>query len=128
MIAGLAKLLGVDKWLVGAVAVLIAVSALWSVYAYIDHRGYQRAAVTYQARIDKLVNDYKAAENAEIERQNAANNAAKAREAAAIAEMQAANSKLDTDTKGLADEAAADPDAGKPVLGASSVRRINKVR
>jgi hypothetical protein len=128
MIVGLAKLLGVDKWLVGAVAVLIAVSALCGVYAYIDHRGYQRAAVIYQARIDKLVNDYKAAENAEIERQNAANNAAKAREAAAIAEMQAANSKLDTDTKGLADEAAADPNAGEPVLGAPSVRRINKVR
>lgn len=128
MIGTLAKLLGVDQWLVGVVAALAVVAALWGAYAYIDGRGYDRAAVIYQARIDKLVNDYKAAEIAETERQVAANNAAKAREAAAIAAMQEANSKLETRIKELADEAAADPDAGKPVLGSSSVRRINEVR
>lgn len=115
----------VGRWIAGAMA---GVALLLAAYAYVDHRGYQRAAVTYQARIDKLVGDYNAAEIAETERQVAANNAAKAREASRIAEMQAANSKLETRIKELADEAAADPDAGKPVLGAPSVRRINEVR
>ncbi|MBY5865978.1 hypothetical protein [Rhizobium leguminosarum] len=124
----LAKLLGVDKWIVGVLAALALLAAVGGTVAYIDHRGYQRAAVAYQARIDKLVGDYKSAEIAEVERQVAANNAAKAREASRIAEMQAANSKLETRIKELADEAAADPDAGKPVLGTSSVRRINEVR
>ncbi|NZD50556.1 hypothetical protein [Rhizobium leguminosarum] len=112
------------RYLLGSLA---ALALLLGACAYIDHRGYQRAAVVYQARIDKIVGEYKAAEIAETERQAAANNAAKAREAAAIAAMQEANSKLETRIKELADEAAADPDAGKPVLGASSVRRINEV-
>lgn len=122
-----AKLLGVDKWIVGVIAALALVAAILGAVAYVDHKGYQRAAVAYQARIDKIVGDYKTAEIAEVERQIAANNAAKAREASRIAEMQAANSKLETRIKELADEAAADPDAGKPVLGAPSVRRINEV-
>lgn len=128
MIATVAKLLGLNNivaWLI--VASVVAIAVLGAV-AYIDHRGYERAAVVYQAKIDKIVNDYRAAEIAETERQSAANNAAKAREAIAIAEMQAANSKLETRIKELADEAAKDPDAGKPVLGPSSVRRINEVR
>ncbi|MDF0659723.1 MULTISPECIES: hypothetical protein [unclassified Rhizobium] len=128
MIVWIAKLLGVDKWIVGAVVVMALLAAVGGAYAYVDHRGYQRAAVAYQARIDKLVGDYKAAEIAETERQAAANNAAKAREASRIAEMFAANSKLETRIKELANEAVADPDAGKPVLGAPSVRRINEVR
>jgi hypothetical protein len=110
------------------VAVVAAVLLLLGAYAYVDHKGYQRAAVTYQARIDQLVSDYKAAEIAETERQDAANSAAKAREAIAIEAMRDANSKLETRIKELADEAAKDPDAGKPVLGSSSVRRINEVR
>jgi hypothetical protein len=114
----------VGRWTVGSLA---AILLLFGAYAYVDHKGYQRAAVAYQARIDKIVGDYKAAEIAEIERQDAANNAAKAREAIAIAEMQAANSQLETRIKELAGEAAKDPDARKPVLGAPSVRRINEV-
>ncbi|MBY3434808.1 hypothetical protein HFN89_11805 [Rhizobium laguerreae] len=124
----IAKLLGVDKWIVGAVVVLTLLAVVGGVVAYIDHRGYQRAAVAYQARIDKIVGDYKIAEIAEIERQAAANNAAKTREASRIAEMQAANDQLETQIRELADEAAKDPNAGKLVLDAPSVRRINEVR
>ncbi|MBB3523067.1 hypothetical protein [Rhizobium sp. BK456] len=128
MIGFLAKLLGVDKWLVSVVAAMVLAGALLGAVAYIDHRGYVRAAIVYQARIDKLVNDYHTAEIAETERQVAANNAAKAREAARIAKMLAANSKLETRIKELANEAAADPNAGEPVLRSPSVRRINEVR
>jgi len=109
-------------------AALAAVVVLWGVYAYIDHQGYQRAAVEYQARYDKLVAEYNDARTKEIMRQAAANNAAKALEAARIAELQAANSELETRIKELADEADKDPDAGKPALGAAGVRRINSIR
>ena len=109
-------------------AALVAIAALWGVYAYVDHQGYQRAAVEYQARYDKLVSEYNDARAKEIMRQVMANNAAKALEAARIAELQAANSELETRIKELADEADKDPDAGRAALGASSVQRINKVR
>ena len=109
-------------------AALVAIAAMWGVYTYIDHQGYQRAAVEYQARYDKLVSEYNDARAKEIMRQVMANNAAKALEAARIAELQAANSELETRIKELADEADKDPDAGRAALGAAGVRRINSIR
>jgi hypothetical protein len=109
-------------------AALVAIAALWGVYAYIDDQGYQRAAVTYEAKIVGIHADYAAAALAEAQRQAAANNAAKALEASRIAEMQAANQSLQQQVEELEHEASQDPDAGKPVLGAPSVRRINKIR
>ena len=64
----------------------------------------------------------------EIERQDTANNAAKASEAAAIKSMQADNDTLQNKIEELQREASNDPDAGRAALGASSVRRINQVR
>jgi FKBP-type peptidyl-prolyl cis-trans isomerase (trigger factor) len=107
---------------------VLACLMLWGVYTYIDHQGYQRAAVEYQARYDQLVSEYNDAHAKEIMRQVMANNAAKALEAARIAELQAANSVLETRIKELADEADKDPDAGRAALGAAGVQRINKIR
>lgn len=128
MIGTLAKLLGVDKWLVGAVAALAVVAALWGVYAYIDARGYERAAVEYKAEIAELKRQAVDALNKEVERQASVQNQAKAREAARIAEMQAANEDLQSQIQELQREADEDPSADVPVLGAPSVRRINKIR
>lgn len=111
-----------------AIAAGLAVCMLFGVYTYVDHRGYQRAAVEYQARYDKLVSEYNDARTKEIMRQVVANNAAKALEATRIAELQAANSELETRIKELADEADKDPDAGRAALGAAGVRRINSIR
>jgi hypothetical protein len=115
------------KLIIYAVAVLLAVAGIWGLYAYVDNKGYQRAAIVYQAKIDTLVAHYDAAKNAEIERQSAANNAAKTREEAAIAADDLKAQEISNLRKELADAASKDPDAGKPVLGASSVRRINKI-
>lgn len=128
MIGFIAKLLGIDKLAVGGAALLIAASVLWGVFTYIDHRGYQRGTAEGAVKIAELKAAAVTARDAEIERQDARNSEAKAREAARIAEMQAANSQLETRIKELAGEAAKDPDARKPVLGAPSVRRINEVR
>ncbi|TWB19531.1 hypothetical protein FBZ99_101304 [Rhizobium sp. ERR 1071] len=123
MIAILATPIG--RWLAGA---LVAVLALTGVYFVADHRGYQRAAMTYTAQIEQMKAEAATARAAEIERQNAANNAAKQAEAQRIAQMQADADALQTQIEELQREAHQDPDAGKPAIGASGVQRINKVR
>jgi len=128
MIGALAKLLGVDKWLVGVVAALAIAAALAGAVAYIDHRGYARAEVYYQGQIAELKQAAADARNAEVERQASVQAAAKSREATRIAEMQAEAESLEQKIKELEREADQDPNAGKPALGAPSVQRINKVR
>lgn len=128
MIGALAKLLGVDKWLVGVVAALAIAAALAGAVAYIDHGGYARAEVYYKGQIADLKRAASDARNAEIDRQAGVQAAAKAREASRIAEMQAETDSLEQEIKELEREADQDPDAGKPALGAPSVQRINKVR
>lgn len=107
---------------VGAVVLLLAA------YAYVDHRGYARGAADGAIKIAELKAAAVAARDAEIERQSAANDAAKAREAQRIAEIAAENQSLEDKIKELQREASEDPDAGRVVLGAPSVQRINKVR
>lgn len=107
---------------------ILAALALVAAYFWIDSRGYDRAASKYTAEIATIHASYAAAANAETERQVAASNAAKAREAQRIAEMQAANNSLQSQIEELEREASQDPDAGRAALGATSVQRINKVR
>ena len=128
MIGVLAKLLGVDRWLVSVVAALAVAAALAGAVAYIDHRGYARAETYYTGQIAQLKQAAADARNAEVERQAGVQAAAKAREATRIAEMQAETESLEQKIKELEREADQDPDAGKPALGAPSVQRINKVR
>jgi hypothetical protein len=113
------------RWLIGALA---ALALLVGVYAIADHRGYQRAATAYTAQIAAIKEQAATARANEIERQVAVNDAAKASEARRIAQMQADNDTLQTKIEELQREASQDPNAGKPALGASSVRRINQVR
>ncbi|MDK4727482.1 hypothetical protein [Rhizobium phaseoli] len=115
----------VGRWTVGTLA---AILLLFGAYAYVDHRGYARAEAHYKAVIAAEHAAAVTARDAETERQAAANNAAKAREAERIAEMQAANESLNQKIEELQREASQDPDAGRVVLGAPSVRRVNKVR
>ncbi len=123
MIAFLSTSLG--RWITG---VLVAVLTLAGVYFVADHRGYQRAATAYTAQIEQMKAEAATARANEIERQDAANNAAKQAEAQRIAQMQADADALQTQIEELQREAHQDPDAGKPAIGASGVQRINKVR
>ncbi|MBY5585324.1 hypothetical protein [Rhizobium leguminosarum] len=113
------------QYLLGALA---ALALLLAAYAYVDHRGYARAEVHYKGVIAAEHTAAVTARNAEVERQAAANNAAKAREAERIAEMQAEADQLTKQIEELQREASEDPDAGRTALGAPSVQRINKVR
>ncbi|NTG00179.1 hypothetical protein G6L30_08600 [Agrobacterium rhizogenes] len=128
MISILAKLLGGSELAAWAVIALVVTAAFAGTYAYGDHRGYGRAELKYTAQIAQMKADAAQARADEIERQDAANNAAKATEAQRIAEMQADNQSLQDQIKELRNEAHQDPDAGKPALRAPSVQRVNKVR
>ncbi|MBB3743746.1 hypothetical protein FHX10_003245 [Rhizobium sp. BK591] len=139
MIGWFAKLLGINKWIVSAITALALVGAIglgaWWIHGTIYDSGYQAASAVKNAEIAELKEDFAKqraaaveARNAEVERQAAANNAAKTREAARIAEMQAQTEILQSQIEELQREASEDPDAGRTALGASSVQRVNKVR
>jgi hypothetical protein len=128
MIGAVAKLLGLDRWIVGAIAALALAAALAGAVAYVDHRGYARAETHYKAEISELKRKAADSLSTEIERQAGVQSASKAREATRITEMQAETESLELKIKELEREADQDPDAGKPALGASGVQRINKIR
>lgn len=115
----------VGRWIVGALAAgAVALGLLF----WADGRGYDRAALEHTLKIERIHADYKDAADKEDLRQRQANDEAKRREALRIAAMQAENQSLQEQIEELEREASQDPDAGKPVLSAPSVRRINKVR
>jgi uncharacterized protein HemX len=113
------------RYLLGALA---ALALLLAAYAYVDHRGYARAEAHYKGVIAAEHAAAATARTAELERQAARQNEAKAREAARIAEMQAEADQLTKQIEELQREASEDPDAGRTAIGAPSVQRINKVR
>lgn len=117
-----------NKWVGYGIAALLLALAIWWGVSAIYSNGYDAAATRYKAEITELKAAAVTARDAELERQAAANNAAKAREAARIAEMQAQADQLAKQIEELQREASQDPDAGRTALGAPSVQRINKVR
>lgn len=106
---------------IGAVAILLA---LWWVY----DEGYDSASRKYEAEIAADRATRAEADANEQRRQQIANNAAKKREADALAEIERQEAELSELRKELRREALQDPDAGKPSLGSGSVQRINKIR
>ena len=111
-----------------ALIVVAAIALAWGAYTYIERQGYQRGVVEWQAKYDRLVSDYAEAKAAEIERLMDANNAAKAREAQRIAELEHENEELEKLMKEQAIAAEQDPDRDRVGLGAPSVQRLNKIR
>lgn len=123
MIAFLLSPLG--RWLAGALAALVVLAGA---YTYVDHKGYQRAAAVYEQRIAADRAAQAEADANEQRRQTIANNAAKKREAEAIAAIAAKEAENQELRKELRREAQQDPDADRLSLGAGSVQRINKIR
>jgi hypothetical protein len=115
----------IGRWMIGGLA---AFALLASAYAYVDHKGYQRAAGVYEQRIAADAAKRLEADLNEQRRQIIANNAAKKREAEAIAALEAEEARNLELRKELRREAEQDPDRDRVVLGAPSVRRINKIR
>ena len=89
----LAKPLGVDVWLVKAGGVLLLTLTLmgsaWWIHSTIYNDGYAAAESHYKAVIAEERAELSQADADEQRRQTIANNAAKAREAQAIADLEA---------------------------------------
>lgn len=113
------------RYALGALAAFVLLAAA---YAYIDHKGYQRAANHYEQIIAAERAALAEADANEQRRQTIANNAAKKREAEAVAAMQAAEAENEELRRRLASEAEQDPDAGRTALGSGSVQRIDQIR
>jgi len=107
---------------------IAAVVLAWAAYAYVDHKGYQRAEAHYTAVIAKDRAERAEADANEQRRQTIANNAAKKREAEAIAEIDRLESENTEIRKRMRDEAAQDPDAGRIAIGSDGVQRLNSIR
>lgn len=106
----------------------LAVALLGGGYLYAENKGYARAEAIYRAEIATIKADYASKAAAERERQDAANNAAKQREAARVAELERARGELEKLQKEQAIAAEQDPDRDRIGLGAPSVQRLNKIR
>lgn len=128
MIGAVAKMLGLDAWLAKAGGVLLMVVALMAGGWWIHGKGYASAEAHYTAIIAAEHAANAQADADEQRRQTIANNAAKKREAEAIAQLEAQEAENLELRRKLASEARQDPDADQPSLGASSVQRINEVR
>jgi hypothetical protein len=117
-----------NKWTGYFVGLVLLALAGWWIHGQIYDDGYADASTKYEAQITAERAAQLEADLNEQRRQTIANNAAKKREAEAIAALeaeQAANTEL---RRRLASEARQDPDADKPSLGAGSVQRINQIR
>lgn len=132
MIGVVAKMLGIDAWLVKAGAVLLLAVALmagaWWIHGRIYDDGYAAAVLIKDAEISELKRANAEADANEQRRQTIANNAAKKREAEAIAQLEAQEAENLELRRKLASEARQDPDADRPSLSAGSVQRINEIR
>lgn len=139
MIKLVAKLLGVDDWIARSLTIVVIVAGVliagYSVYSRIYAQGYGAAEAKYKAEIAQINLDHETerkklaeADVNEQRRQTIANNAAKKREADAIAAITAKETEIADLRRKLRDEARKDPAADKPVLGADSVQRINQIR
>jgi hypothetical protein len=113
------------RYVIGALA---AFALLAAAYAYVDHKGYQRAEAHYTAVINKDRAERAEADANEQRRQTIANNAAKKREAEAIAEIDRLESENTEIRRKMRDEAAKDPDAGRIAISPDGVQRLNSIR
>ncbi len=111
-----------------AIAVLIVLLTLMAGAWWVHNNGYASAEAHYTAIIAAEHAANAQADADEQRRQTIANNAAKKREAEAIAQLEAQEAENLELRRKLASEARQDPDADQPSLGASGVQRINEIR
>lgn len=121
-----------NKTAAKAVSALILVLSLmagaWWIHGRIYDDGYQAAVLVKNAEIAEIHRANAQADADEQRRQTISNNAAKKREAEAIAQLEAQEAENLELRRKLASEARQDPDADRAAINAGSVQRINEVR
>lgn len=127
MISLLAKLLGGNTLFAWLIVAVVATGAIGAAYWYADHGGYQRATLEWSEKYTARENALERQRIAELDRQAAANDAAKAAEASRIAQLRNELSALERELQEQSDAADNDPDAARIGLGADSVHRLNRI-
>lgn len=105
-------------------AVVVCLLTGWQGYRL----GVRVTDANWSAKYERTLAAAEQAKSAEVARQQAAADAAKAREKAAIAELERILQKQSDDAAKADAEAAADPDANREALSREAVSRINGVR
>ena len=127
-VAWLAGVLGGRSWLAWLIVAVMALGSVGGLYAWIDHGGYSRASAEWSVKYERRENEIRTARFKELDRQAAVNDAAKAREAIALAAEAARADALDKLIAGLNAAADEDPNRDDLCLGADSVERLNRIR
>jgi len=128
MITILARLLGgstVAAWLVVGV---LGATALGGAYWYAQNQGFQRATLEWSVRYAGREAELQRLAFQELDRQAAANDAAKANEAARLAQLRNELSALERQLQEQSNAADNDPDAGRIGLSADGVQRVDGIR
>ncbi len=110
--------------IVGALAV--ALGLVGGVYLYIDHQGYQRATQEWTIKYERREAELKQQTADELARQQAANDAAKAEEDAALEQLRQQQIAADLLRYQIEKEAALDPNHDNIALDADAVDRHNR--
>jgi uncharacterized protein HemX len=127
MITLLARLLGgstIAAWLVVAA---LGAGALGGAYFYVRGQGYEQATLEWSVRYNERELALERQRLAELDRQAAANDAAKAAEAARIAQLRNELSALERELQEQSNEADIDPNADRVGLSAGGVQRIQRI-
>lgn len=127
MITLLARLLGgstIAAWLVVGV---LGAGAVGGAYLWATHQGYQRATLEWSVRYAEREAELQRLAFQELDRQAAANDAAKANEAARLAQLRNELAQRERELQEQSHEADIDPNAGRVGLGSDSVYRLNRI-
>lgn len=128
MISLLASLLGGRTWLAWVIVAGAAFAGLGGAYAYIDHRGYERATLEWTVKYQRRETELAQQRADELDRQAAVNAQAKAHEQQALVEMESQLAASQALVDELAREAAQDPNANKLGIDADAVDRLNRIQ
>lgn len=127
MIKIIASLLGGSTLAAWVLVAALGATALGGAYWYVDHQGYNRATIEWTVKYQERELALERQRLAELDRQAAANDRAKAAEAARIAQLRSELADMEHQLQEQSHEADIDPDADRVGLGASSVQRIGRI-
>lgn len=128
MITILARLLGGSTIAAWLVVVVLGVGVVGGAYWYARGQGYEQASLEWSVRYAEREAELQRLAFQELDRQAAANDTAKANEAARLAQLRNELSALERQLQEQSNAADNDPDAGRIGLGSDSVFRLDKLR
>lgn len=127
MIKLIAGLLGGNTLMAWLIVAGLGLGAVGGAYWWVDHQGYQRATIEWTVKYDQRELALERQRLAELDRQAQANDAAKASEAARLAQLRSELAEMEHQLQEQSHAADIDPNADRVGLGSDSVLRLNRI-